>query len=75
MEGVGTEFVGVDVGASAFVAVDVFVEGTKEVAVKIGVDVAICGVKLGKPITTGVAVKMDGVFVGGRNGVGGLAPG
>jgi hypothetical protein len=39
-----------------------------------GVDVttATVGVALATPITTGVAVKMDGVFVGGRNGVGGL---
>lgn len=75
MDGVGVEFVGVKVGAPAFVAVDVLVGGTKEVAVAIGVEVAICGVELDTPITTGVAVKMDGVFVGGRNGVGGLGPG
>jgi hypothetical protein len=41
-----------------------------------GVDVAgmTCGVgvALATPITTGVAVKIEGVFVGGRNGVGGL---
>jgi hypothetical protein len=75
MDGVGVELVGVDVGAPTFVAVDVFVSGTKEVAVAIGVEVAICGVRLGTPITTGVAVKMEGVFVGGRNGVGGLVTG
>jgi hypothetical protein len=41
-----------------------------------GVDVAmaICGVgvALATPITTGVAVNIDGVFVRGRKGVGGL---
>ena len=31
------------------------------------------GVALFTPITTGVGVKMEGVFVGGRNGVGGLS--
>ena len=36
------------------------------------VEVEICGVGLAAPMTTGVAVKMDGVCVGGRNGVGGL---
>jgi hypothetical protein len=50
-------------------------EGIKvgaEVAVMngIGVELAICGVALATMITTGVAVKMDGVCVGGRNGVG-----
>jgi hypothetical protein len=39
----------------------------------IGVNVGTCGVDVAlAAITTGVAVKMDGVFVGGRNGVGGL---
>jgi len=40
----------------------------------IAVEVAICGVgvPVGAPLPTGVAVKMDGVFVGGRKGVGGL---
>src|SRR5690349_23775147 len=38
----------------------------------IGVRVAIWGVVLGTPMTIGVAVKMDGVWVGGRKGVGGL---
>ena len=36
----------------------------------IGVDVAITGVKVGTPITTGVGVNMDGVEVEGRKGVG-----
>ena len=35
-----------------------------------GVLVITCGVALATPITTGVAVKMDGVCVGGKNGVG-----
>lgn len=34
--------------------------------------VAIMGVALLTPITTGVGEYIDGVFVGGRNGVGGL---
>jgi hypothetical protein len=39
----------------------------------IGVNVGTCGVDVAlAAITTGVAVKMDGVFVGGKNGVGGL---
>jgi hypothetical protein len=38
------------------------------------VTVAICGVgvALATPITTGVGVKTEGVFVAGRKGVGGL---
>jgi hypothetical protein len=36
-----------------------------------GVDVKTTAVSVA-PITTGVAVKIDGVRVGGRNGVGGL---
>jgi hypothetical protein len=39
----------------------------------IGVNVGTCGVDVAlAATTTGVAVKIDGVFVGGRNGVGGL---
>jgi hypothetical protein len=39
----------------------------------IGVNVGSCGVDVAlAAITTGVAVKIDGVLVGGRNGVGGL---
>ena len=39
----------------------------------IGVNVGTCGVDVAlAAITTGVAEKMDGVFVGGKNGVGGL---
>lgn len=41
------------------------------VAVAMGVGVGAFGVAVG-PITTGVAVNMEGVRVGGRNGVGGL---
>ena len=37
-----------------------------------GVEVATGGVALATLMTTGVAVKMDGVCVGGKNGVGGL---
>jgi hypothetical protein len=37
------------------------------------VEVAIAGVDVAlAAMTTGVAVRMEGVFVGGRNGVGGL---
>jgi hypothetical protein len=39
----------------------------------IGVDVGTCSVDVAlAAITTGVAVKTEGVFVGGRKGVGGL---
>jgi len=47
--------------------------GTKVAVMKgMGVDVAIWGVALAAPMTTGVAVNIEGVWVGGRNGVGGL---
>ena len=58
-------------GEAVNVAVD-GLEGDVLVAVTVGtfVWVATCGVALATPITTGVAVKMDGVCVGGKNGVG-----
>ena len=40
--------------------------------VNVGVAMEILGVADAPPITTGVGVNMDGVDVGGRNGVGGL---
>ena len=49
---------------------------TKGVFVGSGVNVwvamEILGVADATPITAGVGVNMDGVYVGGRNGVGGL---
>ena len=56
-------------------ALDGINEGAVVAVIKgMEVEVAICGVgvALATPITTGVAVKTEGVFVGGRNGVGGL---
>jgi hypothetical protein len=47
--------------------------GTNVAVMKgIGVKVAIWGVALAAPTTIGVAVNIDGVWVGGKNGVGGL---
>lgn len=48
-----------------------FVFGGNVVAVAMGVDVDTFGVAVA-PMATGVAVNMEGVSVGGRNGVGGL---
>jgi hypothetical protein len=49
------------------------VGGVVAVIKGIGVNVGTCGVDVAlAAITSGVAVKMDGVFVGGRKGVGGL---
>ena len=50
----------------------VSVLGTNGVLVGINVDVAMLGVALFTPMITGVGVKIDGVFVGGRKGVGGV---
>jgi hypothetical protein len=65
-----TTVIGVSVGAN----VGKTIVGAVVAVIKgMGVEVAICGVQVGlAPITTGVGVKMDGVLVGGRNGVGGL---
>jgi hypothetical protein len=64
------ELVSAPPGVSEGIDVEV---GVAVINVK-AVAVAICGVEvaLATPITTGVAVKMEGVLVGGRNGVGGL---
>jgi len=58
-----TVSVGITIGVAVTTPKGVFV-GTK-------VDVAILGVALFIPITTGVGVKIEGVLVGGRKGVGG----
>ena len=56
--------VGAEISVLEGIVVGTFVFAT------IGVDVAITGVKVGTPITTGVGVNMDGVSVAGRKGVG-----
>jgi len=66
----------VSMGVSDGIKVGVTVAVIKDMLVEVGRSVAvggICtvGVALGARIT-GVAVKIDGVLVGGRNGVGGL---
>src|ERR1041384_5231322 len=77
---ISTEIVGPPPGPGKLVCVTAEVSEATTVGVfvavinRMGVEVATGGVDvaLATPITTGVAVKIDGVFVGGRNGVGGL---
>jgi hypothetical protein len=61
--------VAVDEGTSVTITIGVFVIPVTGISPM--VDVAITGVGLLTPITTGVGETIDGVFVGGRNGVGG----
>lgn len=72
--GVGTSavFVAVPTGVSVTTTVGVLVIAVNGVLLGTAVIVATWGVALLTPITTGVGESMEGVFVGGKNGVGGV---
>jgi hypothetical protein len=68
--GEDTVTVAMEVGTSGTLTIGVFVSPVTGIAPG-AVDVATTGVGLLTAITTGVGETIDGVFVGGRNGVGG----
>lgn len=68
--GAATVMLGVGEGVSDRSTIGVFVLPVTGISAG-AVDVAITGVGLLTPITTGVGETIDGVLVGGRNGVGG----
>lgn len=71
---VGTRavFVALPIGVSVAKTNGVLVIAAKGVLLGTAVMVAIMGVALLTPITTGVGESIDGVRVGGRKGVGGV---
>jgi hypothetical protein len=68
----GAKTVDVIEGAPVGGSICVLVTTVNGVLVTKGVEVGRTGVAVAAPITTGVGETIDGVWVGGRKGVGGL---
>ena len=71
-DNIGMICVALGIGVSDAGTSGVFVTAAKGVLLGTAVGVVIIGVALLTPMITGVGERIDGVVVGGRNGVGGL---